>query len=160
LLFAIWLSLVLVGLAVSDWSLSLLWACRPVILGVSAFLGRPALSWQNLVQRAVGQPYLQGTDGNWKDLVPGCSAVPVPSVLLVGPSLDSHWSKSGYLTCGLRSENTPGRPALSWWDLVVEGCGTTLAPGYRLKPANIILLYKIFVYILDFCFSILFFNGL
>lgn len=29
-------------------------------------------------------------------------------------------------------ENTPRRPALSWWDLCTEGCGTTLAPGCRL----------------------------
>ena len=42
--------------------------------------------------------------------------VPVPCVLLAGPSLDSFWSKSGDLTCGHRSESTPGRPALSGQD--------------------------------------------
>ena len=47
----IWLILVLVGLAVSDWSLSCLWACEPVILGVSAILGIPTVSWAGFESR-------------------------------------------------------------------------------------------------------------
>lgn len=39
LLLAIWLSSVLVGLADSDWSLSLLCVYEPVILGLSTLLG-------------------------------------------------------------------------------------------------------------------------
>lgn len=38
-------------------------------------------------------------------------------------------SKSGGLTCGLRSESSPGRPALSVQNLDMEGCGITLALG-------------------------------
>ena len=33
--------------------------------------------------------------------------------LLVDPPLDNYWSKSGDLTCELRSDSTPGRPVLS-----------------------------------------------
>jgi hypothetical protein len=33
-------------------------------------------------------------------------------------------------TVGLQSYvSTPGRTALSWWNLCTEGCGTALAPG-------------------------------
>ena len=42
---ATWFSLVLVVLAVSDWSLSLLWASKPVILDASVLLVRPTPSW-------------------------------------------------------------------------------------------------------------------
>jgi hypothetical protein len=49
----IWLSLLLVGLVVSDWSLSLLWTCEPVILGVAALLGDQLSLGSNKVQRAV-----------------------------------------------------------------------------------------------------------
>jgi hypothetical protein len=53
LLLAIWLSSVLVGLADSDWSLSLLWACESLILGVSALLWDQLSLKCNGVQRAV-----------------------------------------------------------------------------------------------------------
>ena len=46
------------------------------------------------MQKAVGQPWLQGTDGNLKDHFPSCSAIPVPCELLLGPSLCSYWSES------------------------------------------------------------------
>jgi len=49
----------------------------------------------------------------------------VPVVSLFGQLLELKWS----LTCGLRSESTPGKPALSRQDLVLEGCGTALALG-------------------------------
>ena len=81
------------------------------------------------MQRTVGQPQLQSTNGDWKDPVSSCSAVPVPCVLLEGPSLDSYWTQSGVLTSDLRSESTPGRPALSWRYFSMEGCGTALALG-------------------------------
>ena len=47
----IWLSLLLVGLPVSDLSLFLLLAYKPMILVVSALLGRPVLSKWDLSQR-------------------------------------------------------------------------------------------------------------
>lgn len=70
-----------------------------------------------------------GADADWKDPVPGCSGVLVPCVLQVGPSLDSYWSESGGVTCGLRSENTPGRPAPSGKALRIEGCKTAFVLG-------------------------------
>jgi len=39
--------------------------------------------------------------------------VPVPCVLLEGPSLDSYWSKSDGFNCGLQNDSTPGIPTLS-----------------------------------------------
>jgi len=48
----------LVGLAVSDWSLSLLWACEPVTLGVRAFLQDQLSLGRFGVWRAMGQPQL------------------------------------------------------------------------------------------------------
>ena len=73
----IWLPWVLVGLAVSYWSLSLLWPCEPVILGVSALLERPG--W-NLGIEGCRIALIPGVDGNQKDPVPICSAVSVPSL--------------------------------------------------------------------------------
>ena len=67
---AIWLSLVLPGLAVSDCSLSVLHACVLVLLGDQFSLGE---IW---VWRAVAQ--LWGAEGKQKDPFPGCSLVPVP----------------------------------------------------------------------------------
>jgi len=75
-----------------------------------------------------------GTDGNQKDPVPGLSTVPVPCELLVCPSLDTYQSNSGGLTCELRSDRTPGRPALSRQDLGMKCCATGLAPGCRWNP--------------------------
>ena len=67
---AIWLSLVLAGLAASDCGLSLLHYVS-VLLGDQFSLGG---IW---VWGAVAQGQLQGADGNKKDPVPGCSLVPV-----------------------------------------------------------------------------------
>ena len=69
--FAIWLSLVLTDLAVSDCGLSLLEACESVVLGDQFFLGGIR------VWRAVEQGQLQSADRNQKNPVPGCSLVPM-----------------------------------------------------------------------------------
>jgi hypothetical protein len=60
--FAIWLFLVLVGLAVSGWGLFLLWACKLV----SAFLGDQLSHVRTHVQRAMKQPLLLCVDGDQK----------------------------------------------------------------------------------------------
>jgi len=63
--FSIWLCLVLVGLAVSGWSLSLLWVCKPV----SSLLG-DQLSWKNLCSEVCRAAQALGADGYWKDPIP------------------------------------------------------------------------------------------
>ena len=68
---AIWLSLVLAGLAVSDCGLSLLQACVSVLLG-DQFSQEEIQVW-----RAVAQGQFWGADRNRKDPVPGCSLIPV-----------------------------------------------------------------------------------
>ena len=103
----------------------------PVSLEVTALLGDQLSLNGFCLWRAVGQLLFQGTDGNWKHPVPGCFTVSVPYGLLANPSLASYWSKSGNLTCELRSDSTPGRPAFLGQDLGMEGCGTALAPGLR-----------------------------
>lgn len=72
------MSLVLVVLTVSYWSFSLLWACEHVILEVRVLLGDQLSLGRIGVLRAVGTALYLGADGDQKDLVPGCSAVPVP----------------------------------------------------------------------------------
>ena len=67
----IWLSLVLVGLAVSDFGSSLLHACVSVFLEDQFSLGG---IW---VWRAVAQCQLWDTYGNWYDPVPGHSLAPM-----------------------------------------------------------------------------------
>ena len=62
--FAIWLSLVLAGLAVSNFGLSLLQACVSVLLGDQFSLGG---IW---VWRAVAQGQFWGTDRDQKDPAP------------------------------------------------------------------------------------------
>ena len=73
----------LLGLAVSCLSLSLLWACKPV----SALLGDQISSGRTLTQRAAEQPQLLDADGNRKDLVPAALSVLLPVVLLDGSCL-------------------------------------------------------------------------
>ena len=68
---AIQFSLVLAGLAVSDYGLSLLQACVSVLLGDQFSLGGIC------VWRAVAQGQLWGADGNWKHPVPSSSLVPL-----------------------------------------------------------------------------------
>jgi hypothetical protein len=70
-----------------------------------------------------GKGSAQDTDGNQKDLVLGCSLVPVSRGLWEGPSWARNLSRSAGFTCALRCVNTPGRPALSRWDLGMEHCG-------------------------------------
>ena len=68
--FAIWLSLVLVGLAVSVWSLSLLWACKPV----SILLG-DQLSSSRVCAQGCGATWLPGANGGWKTPVPAAPLI-------------------------------------------------------------------------------------
>ena len=53
-------------LAVSGWSLFLLWVCKPV----SALLGDQLSLGKTSAQRAVEQPQLLGADGDRKDSDP------------------------------------------------------------------------------------------
>ena len=48
---------------------------------------------------------------------------------LAHPSWVRNVSRSGGLTCAHSCVGTPGRPALSWWYLGMECCGTGSAPG-------------------------------
>ena len=88
---AVWLSQVLPVLSVSEWGFPLLWACEPVVLGVSALLGSPALNWRVLCKEGCGSPLDQVADGDQKYSVLSCSAVPVPFSLLLG----SFWTVIG-----------------------------------------------------------------
>ena len=76
--------------------------------------------------RVVSQDFFCRADGNWEDPLPCAKGSPGGG----GPSLASYWSKSGGLTLELRSDSTPGRPALSGKDFGMESCSTALAPGY------------------------------
>jgi hypothetical protein len=114
-----------------------------VILGVSALLG-PALSGWDLATKSYATGLAPGADENWKDPVPVCSAVPVLCGLLVGLSVARYWSSNGGLTCELRSDSTPERPALSGRDWSMKSCVTGLALGHRWKPRDFVL-YWIFV---------------
>jgi len=82
-----------------------------------------------LGRKGCGTSLALGTDEDQNDPVPSCSMVPVPSMLLVGPSLEHYWSQSRVLTCSLRSESIPVRPALSGQDLGTKGCGTASVLG-------------------------------
>jgi hypothetical protein len=68
---AIWLSLELAGLAVTECFLFLMQTCVSVLRGDPLY---PGGIW---VWRAVAQGQLQGADENQKDPVPGCFLVPV-----------------------------------------------------------------------------------
>lgn len=65
-----------------------------------------------------------------KDPVSHCSAVPVPYMLWVDPSLDSRWSESGVPPMGLGVRALLS-VQLSGQDLGTEGCITAPAPGHR-----------------------------
>lgn len=70
----------LVGLTVSEWNLSLLWACKPVILEVRAFLG-DQLSGQVLGLKGYGTALAVGADENRKSPVAGCPVAPMSCAL-------------------------------------------------------------------------------
>ena len=86
---AMWLSLVLVGLAVFDWSLSLLWAYESVILGVSPLLGDQLSLGQIFVWRALSLGLLWGANGNW--LLHGSCALCIAGGSLFGQVLEQKW---------------------------------------------------------------------
>ena len=99
---AIWLSLVLDGLAVSGWSFSFLCVCQPV----TAFLGDQLSPGETCIQRGVFQPKLQVhmVTGRilFQQLYCSC-ALRVPCY----PAPDSYCMESGYLTSEHQSESTP-----------------------------------------------------
>jgi hypothetical protein len=107
---------VLVGLVVSDWSLSLLWAYKPMILSVSALLRRPALSGRDSDTESCGC-------SSGVQMQTGRILFPVASLFLC-TVCSWHiplWTVIGAsrcLTCRPRCESTPGRPALSGRDFV------------------------------------------
>ena len=116
--FAICLSLMLAGLAVSDCGLSLLQASVSVLLEDQFSLG-DIYVWRPVVQ---GQLWYK--DRRQKDPVPSCSLVPVSWWLWTGPSWARNLSRNSGLTCAHRCVSTPGRPALSsgiWvWSAVAQ----------------------------------------
>ena len=115
---AIWLSLVLAGLAVFDCCLSLLHVSVLILLGDQF---SPGGIW---VQKTVTQVQLVSADRNQKDPVLHFSMVPVSCWLWVGPSWTRNLSKTVGLTCVHRCVSTPGSPAFSWQDLGMESGGT------------------------------------
>jgi hypothetical protein len=122
---------VLVGLADSDWSFSLLWAYEPVMLGVSALLGRPIL--------LAGF----GCEELWDDSLTSGAQMETgrmlsPAVLLFLCPVCSRWIllwtvigvKVVILHMALGVRALLGS-ALSEKDLGIEGCGTPLVLGRR-----------------------------
>ena len=115
---AIWLSLVLAGLAVSDSGLSLLLTCVSELLG-DQFSPRGIWVWRAMPQDqlwvqmetrrilSLALPWFMCPDDSGR--VP-----PRPGIL----------TESGCLTCAQRCISTPGRPVLFWKNLGMECCGT------------------------------------
>ena len=129
---AMWLSLVLVGLTISDWSLSLLLSCEPVILGVSALLGRPSFSWAGF-----------GCGGLWDGL---SSMVQMETRRILSPAAPlflclecsrpvTLWTVIGVKivipSLGLGVRALLGEHLSLEKDLGAEFCGTALAQGHR-----------------------------
>ena len=100
---AIWFSVVLVGPAVSDSSLFLLWAYDLMYANTP---GRPALSGWDLDMKSCATGLIPGSRWRPKDLVLSGSKVPELCGLLAGPSLDSYWSKSVHLTCNFEWQHS------------------------------------------------------
>ena len=72
-------------LAVSGWSLFLLWVCKPV----SELLGDELCPGKTIVQRVVEQLHLLGADGGRKDLFQLLCCF-CALMFLAGPALNSH----------------------------------------------------------------------
>jgi hypothetical protein len=105
--FSIWLSLVLDVLAVSGWSLFLLWVCKPV----STLLGDQLSPGRTCIQRAPEQPkfWVPMEAGRILFQVLHCScALCAPHC----PAPDSYWRETGYLTSKPGNTSTPGRTGL------------------------------------------------
>lgn len=123
---ALWLSLMLVHLGVTDWSLSLLWTCGPVILGVRVFLGDQLCPGRFCVWRAVEQPSLWVPMKTERVLLHG-------SLWLLCPLFSqqvSPWIVSGLKVgshCELRSESHFGRLAFCGLILGPKNCEKALA---------------------------------
>ena len=115
--------MLLVGLAVSDWSLYLLWTCDPVTLGVSTLLVNQLSPEKHLGAEGCGTAlapeYRWKPQGSLPQLLCYSYALGAPSVSLFVQLLEEE-----SLISGLRSESTPGRTALSCWDLCEKDCGT------------------------------------
>ena len=94
------------------------------------------------MQKAVGQPYLQSTDGNLKDPFPSCSAIPVPCELLPGPYLCSYWSKSHlFLDLGVRALlGEQLSPAETCVRRTVEQCFSVFVPHVHYVFEDLLLI--------------------
>jgi hypothetical protein len=125
--FAIWFSLVLVGLAVSSLSLSL---HEP--LSLCQYSWKTSSPLAGPMHRG-----LQYSSSSWVQMrqegaCPSCSTVPKACVLLATPVLDNHQRENGDFTSESRSQGTPwrGQPHLlstdgSWKDPVSAVCDLT-----------------------------------
>ena len=115
--------MLLVSLAGSDWSLSLLWTCDPVTLGVSTLLVDQLSPEKHLGAEGCGTAlapeYRWKPQGSLPQLFCYSCALWAPSWSLFVQLLEQE-----SLISGLRSESTPGRTALSCWDLCEKDCGT------------------------------------
>jgi hypothetical protein len=109
--------LVISGVRVALLSLTI--ACpsfKHMSLGVSSLLGfKLFLVWLG-IRWSVAQGQLLGADGNQKDCVPCCVAVP-------GSTWARYWGNSIGLTCELGYVNIPAGQVFSGWDYSAEGCG-------------------------------------
>ena len=111
--FAFWLSLVLVGPAVSGWCLSLLCACKPVSAPLSDQLSSHIVLWCC--------PLL-GAGGAWMDPVP--DALPLLCSLCPGCTcLRSYRIEDGGVISKAGSQITPCRSVLPWQDQYTDDCG-------------------------------------
>lgn len=108
-------------LALSDWSLFLLWEHKPV----SALLGSQFCPGRICVHRALEQPKL------WVQMVTGKILSQLLHCAHRCLTTDTYWKRSGHLTSEPRNKSTPGRTGLFWWELCTLGCGTASAYGCR-----------------------------
>jgi hypothetical protein len=122
-------------IAVSCWSSSLLWFCKPT----SALLGDQLSPCRTCVQWAVISLWVQ------KDPVPAAPLFLHPCAP-GRPAPDSYWREGVDLTSKPGNESTPGRAALFWWDPCTVGCGAASAPGCKWWTGRILsqLLYYSF----------------
>lgn len=81
----------------------------------------------------MAQGQLWDTDGNWKDCIPGCSAVPGSCGLWVSPTWARYCGSSVGLTYVLRHVSTTGKPALLGQDWNADS--SEMETGWILKAS-------------------------
>jgi len=95
--------------------------------------------WQNLGTEDYGTAFTPGhrwrQEGSCSRLLCSSCALCVLCRTLFGQLLEQKWD----LTCRLRSESTPGRPAFSMQDLDTKGYGTALAWVQMETRGNILI---------------------